>query len=169
MWLNEASFRLPGWVENVFPSEPPDQLMRQSHQAGKTTRRQDNGKFSVAVPLRHEDTGLGVIQICRDNGGKFTRRELNFIEGLAKTSCIALLAWHRISVERWRIGQLGLVRTVSAQIANELDIDELAHRVTRLIQSTFKYYYVGIFTRRPGQNRLEYRSGSGGATRRRGV
>ena len=43
-----------------------------------------------------------------------------------------------------------MVRTVSAQIANEPDIDELARKVTALIQSTFKYYYVGIFTLEPG-------------------
>ncbi len=47
---------------------------------------------------------------------------------------------HRINVERWRISQARLVRTVTAQIANEPDLDELAHKVTRLIQATFKYY-----------------------------
>jgi serine phosphatase RsbU (regulator of sigma subunit)/putative methionine-R-sulfoxide reductase with GAF domain/anti-sigma regulatory factor (Ser/Thr protein kinase) len=168
LWLNEAAFRLPDWVESLFPPSPPTQLLKQAHETEKIARQQDNETFSVAVPIRHEEIGLGVIEISRSNGEKFTRRELGFLEGLSRTASIALIAWHRVNVERWRLGQLGLVRTVSAQIANEPDIDELAHKVTRLIQSTFKYYYVGIFTLEPGKTTLSFRSSTGGATRRKG-
>ncbi|PWH17837.1 MAG: hypothetical protein DDG60_01205 [Anaerolineae bacterium] len=168
LWLNETAFRLPDWVENVFPAEPPEALMRLAIEQKKLLSRQDETGHSVAIPLRHEEIGLGVIQVRRSSGKAFKPRELDFLEGLARTASIALIAWHRITVERWRIGQLGLVRTVAAQIANEPDLDELAHKVTRLIQSTFKYYYVGIFTVEPGQKVLTFRSGSGGATRRRG-
>ncbi|MEW5828511.1 MAG: GAF domain-containing protein, partial [Chloroflexota bacterium] len=55
-------------------------------------------------------------------------------------------------------GQLSLVRSVSAQIANLLDVDELARRVAALICETFKYYYVAIFTLSPGQTALHYRA-----------
>ena len=139
LWLDETAFRLPDWVESVFPPQPPEEFMRLAFEQKKTVRKQVEDIHTVAIPFRHEEIGLGVIRIRRGNGEKFTRREINFIEGLARTASIALIAWHRINVERWRIGQLGLVRTVTAQIANESDLDELAHRVTRLIQSTFKY------------------------------
>jgi len=168
LWLDETAFRLPDWVESVFPPQPPEELMLQAFEQKKTIRKQVESVHTIAIPFRHEEIGLGVIRIRRGNDEKFTRREINFVEGLGRTASIALIAWHRINVERWRIGQLGLVRTVTAQIANEPDLDELAHRVTRLIQSTFKYYYVGIFTLEPRQHVLTFRSGSGGATRRKG-
>ena len=168
LWLNESAFRLPDWVESLFPPEPFTSYQKQAHETGKLTRKRENGAYHVAVPLRHEDIGLGAIEFSRPNPGKFSRFELNMIEGLARTASIALIAWHRVSVERWRLGQLSLVRTVSAQIANEPDIDELAHKVTRLIQLTYKYYYVGIFTLEPGQPTLTFRSSTGGATRRKG-
>jgi len=168
LWLDEAAFRLPDWVESVYPPEPGEELMRLAIETGKTIRKQFEESFSVATPLKHEELSLGVLRIQRKNGEKFSRREINFIEGLARTTSIALIAWHRINVERWRLGQLGLVRTVTAQIANESDLDELAQRVTRLIQATFKYYYVGIFTLEAGHDLLTFRSGSGGATRRKG-
>ncbi len=168
LWLNPAYFHLPDWVERVFLPGPPEVLMELAYAQGRTLRRQVEGVVSVAIPLRHEETGLGVLFFRRGNGERFSRRESNFMQGLARVASIALLAWHRLNVERWRIGQLGLVRTVSAQIANEADIDELAHRVTRLIQKTFKYYYVGIFTLEAGQQVLTFRSSSGGATRRKG-
>lgn len=168
LWLDETAFRLPDWVESIFPPQPPEEFMRLAFEQKKTIRKQIEQAHWIAIPFRHEEIGLGVIRIRRENGEPFKRRETDFIEGLARTASIALIAWHRINVERWRIGQLGLVRTVTAQIANEPDLDELAHRVTRLIQSTFKYYYVGIFTLEPNQNTLAFRSGSGGATRRKG-
>lgn len=168
LWLDETAFRLPDWVESVFPPQPPGELMRLAFEQKQTVRKPVERAYTIAVPFRHEEIGLGVIQIRRETGQSFQRREINLIEGLARTASIALIAWHRVNVERWRIGQLGLVRTVSAQIANEPNLDELAHRVTRLIQSTFKYYYVGIFTLEPGQQVLTFRSGSGGATRRKG-
>jgi len=168
LWLNEAAFRLPDWVESLFPPEAPTEFIRQAHAAGKTVQKQMEETAWVAIPFRHEEVGLGVLHVHRLARGKFTRRELRFLEGLTRTASIALIAWHRVNVERWRLGQLGLVRTVSTQIANEPDIDALARKVTRLIQSTFKYYYVGIFTVEPGQTALTFRSSAGGATRRKG-
>ncbi len=168
LWLDETAFRLPDWVESLFPPNPPEELMQLAFAQEKTIRKQVEHLHIAAIPFRHEETVLGVIQIKRKNDEKFSRREIDLIESLTRTASIALIAWHRINVERWRIGQLGLVRTVTAQIANEPDLDDLAHRITRLIQSTFKYYYVGIFTLEPGQHVLTFRSGSGGATRRKG-
>ena len=168
LWLNEAAFRLPDWMESIFPPEPAGQAQKLANTSGKTIRKIEDGLRCLAVPIRHEDTALGVIQVCKPDVEKFTRRETDFLEGLARTASVGLVAWHRVNVERWRLGQLNLVRTVSAQIANEPDIDELAHKVTRLIQSTFKYYYVGIFTLEPGNTQLIFRSSTGGATRRKG-
>jgi len=168
LWLNESAFRLPDWVESLFPSDPPTKQQKLVHEKGYILRKRKGGISSVIVPIRHEDVGLGVIEVRRPVGERFARRQIDFLEGLARTASVALIAWHRVSVERWRLGQLGLVRTVSAQIANEPDMDELAHKVTRLIQSTFKYYYVGIFTIDPGQKCLAFRSSTGGATRRKG-
>ena len=59
---------------------------------------------------------------------------------------VGLVASHRVAVERFRLNQLMLVREVSAQIANALSVNELARLVTDLIQQTFHYYYVAIFT-----------------------
>lgn len=168
VWLNEQAFRLPDWVESLFAPQPETPTQKLAHESAKTIHKSRRGVVYVAVPIQHEAAGLGVIEVKRQNAEKFSRREVEFIEDLCRAASIALIAWHHVSIERWRIGQLGLVRTVSAQIANEPDIDELAQKITRLIQSTFKYYYVGIFTLEHGQEMLTFRSSTGGATRRKG-
>jgi len=71
-----------------------------------------------------------------------------------------LITAHRTAVEQWRIGQLNLVRQVSAQVANAVEVDELAKRVTKLIQESFHYYYVAVFTIDIGRDILRFRAGA---------
>jgi GAF domain-containing protein len=62
------------------------------------------------------------------------------------------------AIESWRFEQLALVRSVSFQIANVLDLDELALRVTRLILYTFHFYYVAIYTTETDSNTLCFKA-----------
>ena len=163
LWLNEPYFHLPDWTESVFPPAPATETMRLVHETGKIISQDFGESLSLAIPLRREQIGLGVIEVRRRNGKKFSRREHDILEGLAQIASIALFAWHLSSLDRWRLGQLSLVRSVSAQIANEADLDKLARLVTRLIQSTFKYYYVAIFTLERHKTILTFRSSAGGS------
>lgn len=67
----------------------------------------------------------------------------------------------RAASNRRHLDQLALVGQVSAQISNLRDIDELARQVTSLIQQTFNYYYVAIFTHEPGIHVLQFRASAG--------
>jgi len=83
------------------------------------------------------------------------------LDDLATQSAIALQATRQVTIERWRVEQLSLVRRVSAQVANVLDLDELCRRVTNLILQTFKYTYVALFTLKPGQEVLRCQASAG--------
>lgn len=168
LWLDQEIFRLPDWVEELFPAQPPLETMREALKNGELLRGKDGENSFAVIPLRHEQTSMGVIALRRASGLAFRQREVDLLDGLARAASVALIAWHRITVERWRIAQLNLVRTVSAQIANLTGIDELALKVARLIQNTFRYYYVAIFTLERGGTNLRFRASAGGATRRRG-
>jgi len=162
VWLNEAGFRLPDWDESLFSPEPLTKTQKIAFITGQTVIKRKAGTLYAAIPIRHDEIDLGVIEVSRLTGERFSRRDIDLLEGLARTASVALIAWHRVNVEKWRLRQLGLVRTVTAQIANEPDLDALAEKVTRLIQSLFKYYYVGIFTLEAGKPELVFRSGAGG-------
>jgi GAF domain-containing protein len=164
VWLQENIFRLPDRSkEQLFPAQPPLDGMRRAikthrictRNGGKNVR---NPSASAAVPL--EDQGLlwGALQVTRPHGPRFSKDELALLESLARIIAVGLYASHRVEVEHFRMGQLNLVRDVSAQIANVLDVDELARRVTHLIQKTFHFYYVAIFTQEPGATLLHFRS-----------
>lgn len=152
VWLNEALFRLPDWDEKrLFPAQPALDGMRRAVQrkkltVHKTAKKSASLRTFAALPLEDHGFILGALQVTRPRGPNFTKEEQTLLEGLARIVGVGLYAAHRVEVERFRLGQLNLVRQVSAQIANVLEIDELSRRVTDLIQKTFHFYYVAIFT-----------------------
>ena len=165
VWLKESIFRLPDWDDGqLFPPQPAKDGMRRAVKAGKlvtknglTKTTTSRSKFA-AIPLEDQGITLGALQITRPQGPKFTEDELSLLQGLAQIISVSLFASHRAEVEQFRLRQLNLVREVSAQIANVLNLDDLAARVTQLIQKTFNFYYVAIFTMTRNSTGLRFRS-----------
>ena len=160
VWLNENFFRLPDWEEGrVFPSQATLDGMKRAIKAGKLyTQKTKSGAALAGIPLEDHGITLGALQITRLNGPAFSTEELNLLQGIEQIVAMSLFASHRAEVEQFRLRQLNLVREVSTQIANVLDVDELSARVTELIQKTFNYYYVAIFTLEQNSNALRFRS-----------
>jgi len=123
----------------------------------RKTKHASKGTF-VSVLLEDQGFTFGTLQITRFKGPAFSTQEINLLQGLAQIVATGLFASHRAEVEQFRLRQLNLVRAVSAQIANVLSVDELSARVTNLIQKTFNYYYVAIFTLAPNSTSLRFRS-----------
>ncbi len=162
VWLNENVFRLPDWEDGrVFPLQPALTGMKLAikegklfTQLGKATKdgtlkhAPDSASHQTfaAVPLNDHGITLGAIQVTRPKRSAFSTEELNLLQGIGQIVSVSLFAPHRAEVEQFRLRQINLVREVSVQIANVLDLDELSKRVTKLIQITFNYYYVAIFT-----------------------
>jgi sigma-B regulation protein RsbU (phosphoserine phosphatase) len=162
-WLDESLFRLPGRNQNpLFPIRPPTKEMRRALATGEFCCPVE-GSSCLALPLKHRGVVLGVFQVERVAARPFRKSEIESLEGMAGHIALSLAASHRLTVEQWRIEQLTLVRRVSAQIANVADLDDLTRRITRLIQKTFSYYYVAVFTLEPGQEQLTFRSSAGQA------
>ena len=165
VWLQEKFFRLPDREDGfIFPPQPTLGGMKLAFKAGKLITQSKSIKNSAsrgtfaAIPLEDQGITLGILQITRRKGPGFSSAELNLLQGLAQIISVSLFASHRTEVEQLRLRQLNLVREVSTQIANVLNLDELASRVTELIQKTFHYYYVAIFTLDTNSNALRFRS-----------
>ena len=166
VWLHENLFRLPGSEgESFFPKEPDSPAMQRALRKGRVLTKQRRGTKDGAsrptwavVPLEDQGMVLGALQVNRPKGPEFKQDELSLMQGLAGIITVSLIASHRVAVEHFRLDQLNLVRQVSAQIANAQSVNELSSRVTDLIQKTFHYYYVAIFTVQDGSSSLRFRA-----------
>ncbi len=161
VWLDESLFRLPDWDdEPVFAAQPPTDATQQAFETGDLIQTSEGNTIIASLPMEDHSIIMGALQISREGGENFTQDELGTLEGVASIVALTLVAAHRVAVEHWRMGQLNLVRQVGTQIANVMDVDELAKRVTDLIQKTFHYYYVAVFTVDTGRDVLKFLSGA---------
>ncbi len=166
VWLDEDLFRMPDRTDpHTFPPRPRGLAMRQAQAerristlAGPAGSR----RRAVAVPIEDQGLLLGVIQVTRRRGPELSEQDVELLQSIAGVVALGLYGSYRAEVERFRLGELNLVRRVSAEIATVLPLDELSRRVCTLIRETFKYYYVGIFTLRPGASTLRFRSSASG-------
>ncbi len=167
LWLNRSALpeaRTPGRGSHLIDlSQLPSAIMRRAVERQEPVLE----GASVALPLRGPGDVLGVLEVRRAKAAPFSddegRADLALLEGLATQAAAALQAGRQIAVERWRLEQLSLVRTVSAEVANVLDLDELAHRVVNLVLRTFGYYYVALFILEPDRETLLCRASAGPA------
>src|SRR5258706_3588113 len=147
VWLQENVFRLPDWeAGRVFPAQPPKGGMRLAIKAGKLTTQKINRKTKTAtrlafaaIPLEAHGVTLGALQITRAQGPAFSPEERNLLRGLAQIAAVSLFASHRAEVEQVCLMQINLGRAVSDQIANVLNMGELAKRVSEIMPMTVNY------------------------------
>ena len=166
VWFHESFYRLPDISDpTLIPAEPMYPGMKVAMKAHelRTKKQRGTGKNPsretwAAVALEEQGLLLGALQVTRPDGPEFTAVELESLKAIGGVISSSLLAAHRIAVERFRHNQLNLVREVSAQIANVMNVDDLSRRVTGLIQKTFHYYYVAIFTLRRNSTSLRFRA-----------
>lgn len=174
LWLDESLRRLltPEEASRLAADPPPPALQRTLAARSAAPAATSPARICTESPtlitclLEAGDVLVGGLQIERPDGPPFSAAERDLLEGLAIQAAIALQATRQVSIERWRLDQLSLVRQVSAQLADVLDLDELLRRVADLILRTFNYYYVALFTLEPGQEYLRFRSSAGPLQRR---
>jgi sigma-B regulation protein RsbU (phosphoserine phosphatase) len=157
LWLSEGLRGLPNRGTPTLPSEPPSPTMQRALQSTSPVVEDT----TVALPLQSPEGVLGILEVKRPDGPGFDDEELALLHGLATQAAAALQAGRQVAVERWRLDQLSLVREVSAEVANVLDLDELARRVANLVLGTFGYYYAALFTLEPDQETLLCRASAG--------
>lgn len=172
LWLAEPFYPLPGEPDiNLLPAEnaPPfvdrafstRAVVFNSPNEPSGNQPEDQDVRAIALPLVTHEILLGVLYVDRPDGPAFTPKERAFLEGLSAHAAVYLEIARQVAIKKWRSDQLALVRQVSAEIANEVDLDVLCQRVTELIRRTFHYYYVGIFTLDEGDGRLHFRANAG--------
>ena len=193
LWLAEQLLPGPTWLYageddhlnlGVFFGDLCGPAMEHAYQTRQISRIEDARSLDIcsgiacvsshqlhqiaAIPILSQapqNEILGVLQAERPIDHKFTEDAIAMLEGIASQAIFALQATQQLALERWRVEQLALVHHVSSQIVNVRDLDELARRLTGLIQDTFGYYYVAIFTVEPDQDTLNFRASAGGEPR----
>ncbi len=171
IWLVKPIYPLPGQPPvPLIPDPGAPELAQHALAEGKMLFQEGEQVFAgakageknpahtFAMPIAAHKHTLAILYVERPDGLPFNKDEISYLEALGAHAAQALRVSQQAAVKNWRSEQLGLVRKVSAQIANIVDLDELCTRITRLIQQTFNYYEAAIFTLEPGEDELCFRA-----------
>ncbi len=173
VWLAEPFYPLPGELElPVLPSADVPDLVRESLSNGNIsyliaeTHTRDScctqtAYRAVAVPIRTLQNVMGIIWLDRGEENPIHRDEIEYLEGIAAHAALSMQTNRQVVIKNWRFEQLSLVRSVSSQITRFQNLDDLCSHVTRLIQQTFGFYFVTIFTLDEQGTYLQYRGSAG--------
>lgn len=157
VWLSQPYFPLPGsHGKNFLPDAKVTKLVKMTFeqqlinfdQGDNSPYIGQNSKskpYHLALPLISQDNMLGILEVKRNQSHPFEEKEIDFLEGLSAHAAVSMQIIRQVSLKNWHVEQLSLVRKVSEQVANVLDLDLLYTKITDLIQSTFGYYFVAIF------------------------
>jgi serine phosphatase RsbU (regulator of sigma subunit) len=163
IWLSENYYPLPGEKE-ILPVLTPDSPKFVKHAFRLFNPEKEDAQFStnsrtdIAVALRTQNSLLGILHLEIPEDFLFDQTVKRFLQQVAAHSALGLQINRQIILKNWRYRQLALVRSVSAQISTIQNLDELSAQITHLIQQTFGYYHVAIFTQEEKTDFLKFRS-----------
>lgn len=162
----EPAYPLPGEsaIQTLPTAECPslvEKAYRSQHNQQTECEKIPGSRHEMAILLQTQGTLLAILYVSRPEEKPFSKDEYQMLERLASYVSVSMQVNRQVTIKNWRYDQIALVRSVSAQIANVLDLDELCQRVTRLIRSSFDFYFVAIFTVEHGSDILNFRASSG--------
>ncbi|PKO03142.1 MAG: hypothetical protein CVU43_04205 [Chloroflexi bacterium HGW-Chloroflexi-5] len=159
IWLAKPYYPLPGEPEvETLPNDDAPKIVQQSFAENKFIAALSD--CELALPIITQNNTLGVLYTKRIDDHSFSDQEKQLLEALVATVAVSMQVNRQVVLKNWRYDQISLVRSVSSQIANVLDLDELCKRVTNLIQCSFNYYHVSLYTIEEGLNTLRFRASS---------
>lgn len=164
VWLAEPSYPLPGELDvKTIPTSPAPQIVLDALSQNKivtseaiNSEKTSKPDFELAVPCITQAVPLAILHVKRKT--QFSTQEVELLQVLASHAAMAMQINRQVTLKNWRFDQLSLVRSVSSQIANITNLDELCKRVATLIQCSFGFYFVSIFTLDPGSDTLIFRA-----------
>ncbi len=168
LWLVEPLYPLPGESEmDTIPSTPVEKIVEKTLQTKKPNfQKKPQGKVEIytqpsearviAFPVMTKDLIMAVFVAKREQ--PFDETDWKFLDGFLSMVALALEVSRQVTLKNWRARQLSLVQSVSEQIANMTDLNDLCVKVTDLIHELFEFYYVAIYILDEKDNQLHLRA-----------
>ncbi len=124
----------------------PQAEFQQSISISKVDQEADKAGISFEFPLEKEATVLGKIRLTYAEPVLLSAEVKDFLY-IAGRYIAGILEMTRLSaLKDWRLEQLALVRDVSFEITRYRNTTELFDRIANLVQDTFHFYFVAIYT-----------------------
>jgi sigma-B regulation protein RsbU (phosphoserine phosphatase) len=123
----------------------------------------------LVIPLLAGPRLMGVLSAQSDETNAFTQEQLKVLSALANQAAMAIANAQVYLAEQRRAKQLTAIGQVSQRVVSILDLDRLFVDVVGLIQKTFGYDHVAVFTLDPDTHAVTFRAGSNPELQQQGL
>jgi len=117
----------------------------------------------LAIPLKTPDGLIGCLCLEQTKDSLAPADMNEFLAGAGGYFAKILEVSRLYLLKEWRKEQLTLMRSVNSEIVQLHDQQDLFRKITQLIQSTFNFYFVALYTVDSPTSRISYRSSAGKA------
>jgi len=123
----------------------------------------------LMIPLLAGPQLIGALSVQSDETYAFAEDELNFLSTIANQAAMAIANARVYEAEQRRVKQLAAIHQVSQRVAAILELDTLFAYVVQLIQETFHYDHVGIFTVDADTGEVSFRASTNPVIQKQGL
>jgi sigma-B regulation protein RsbU (phosphoserine phosphatase) len=102
-------------------------------------------RSAVFVPMTTSEAVIGALAIQSERVNAYTDTHLRMLSIIANQAAAAIQNARALQRERTRATQMELVSEVTRSTASLFDLPALLPKLVQAIQSSFGYYFVGIF------------------------
>ena len=148
LWLSEIFHPLPGEkIPTCVEYGQPNTLVKRSISTQGIAYAISADKNNIAaLPLYSQERLIGALELKFGDKKKPDQKELDFLNGFSSHCAMALLLTRQNAVKEWRYEQLSLLRQVNLKIARQRKDTSIFKNIVNLIQTTFHFYFVGLYT-----------------------
>ncbi|MCE5259424.1 MAG: GAF domain-containing protein, partial [Chloroflexi bacterium] len=126
-------------------------------------------RSGVYVPILVDAAVVGAVGAQSPEAYAFGEDELRALQLVAAQAALGLRGAHLYRQEQQRSLQLSTIATVSRKVAAILDLDALFNDSVKLIQESFGYYCVNLFTVDQTAQKVRFEASSSQVIQERGI
>ncbi len=123
----------------------------------------------LILPLLAGQELIGVLSLQSYKENAFDDSDLRVLSAIANQAAMAIANARAYQAEQRRARQLAAIHQVGQSVAATLELDELFADVAQLIQETFHYDHVAVFTVDPETEQVTFRAGTNSTTQTYGL
>ncbi len=117
----------------------------------------------LAIPLRTSEGMIGYLRLDLEKDFNISDGLKEFLRSAGGYFAKIFELTRLYHLKDWRKEQLTLVRSVNSEIVQLQELQELFPKITQLIQATFNFFFVALYTADSKTGKVTYRSSAGKA------
>jgi len=148
-------------IQSEEPVQPVISYVKDFIDEGDFWSGNEHDQLVVKIPLKNQNSMVGYLHFEFPRETELESIPSDFLISFCGYLAMVFELSRLDKLKDWRLEQLSLVRRVNSELVKLRDPHRLYERVVDLIQSSFQFYFVALYTLDESTNKVIFRSSAG--------